>query len=516
MPALLGNIVARSLWLSGKLSARNSSPISYQRRTLKQLLERGQYTDFGKHYDFAGILSHEVDFMKAFRERVPVTTYNEIFDQWWYRLLEGDENVTWPGKVKFFALSSGTSEASSKHIPVTSDMMKSTKKVAWKQMLALPNFKVPKKTYEKGILMLGGTTSLYEKHGYYEGDMSGISAKTMPRWMSSLLYKPGQKISKSPSWEARIKLIVRNARKWDVGTICGVPAWVQIVLERIIAYYKVDNIHEIWPNFGIYIHGGVSFDPYREAFKKLLGKPVAFSETYMASEGSFGFQPGPDKGIRLVLNAGVFFEFVPFNEENFDENGNPRQHPEAFTIDQVKKDIDYAVVLSTCSGAWRYVIGDTVRFINPAAGEIQISGRTKQFLSLCGEHLSVDNMNKAIDIVQRKMGITIKEFSVAGFAFEGRFAHRWYIGCDDSRPDPAELRELLDKTLCKINDDYAVERQSALKEIFVEVMPDQVFYDYLRHIGREGGMSKFPRVMKGETLSRWENFLKTQSVAQDV
>lgn len=507
MPALLGNIVARSLWLSGKLSSRNSSPISYQRRTLKQLLERGQYTDFGKHYDFAGILSHEVDFMKAFRERVPVTTYNEIFDQWWYRLLEGEENVTWPGKVKFFALSSGTSEASSKHIPVTSDMMKSTKKVAWKQMLALPNFKVPKRTYEKGILMLGGTTSLYEKSGYYEGDMSGISAKTMPRWMSSLLYKPGQKISKSPSWEARIKLIVRNAKKWDVGTICGVPAWVQIVLERIIAYYKVDNIHEIWPNFGIYIHGGVAFDPYREAFKKLLGKPVAFSETYMASEGSFGFQPGPDKGIRLVLNAGVFFEFVPFNEKNFDENGNPRPHPESFTINEVREGLDYAVVLSTCSGAWRYVIGDTLRFTNAAAGEIQISGRTKQFLSLCGEHLSVDNMNKAIDIVQRKMGISIKEFTVAGFPYEGRFAHRWYIGCDNGNPDPQELRSLLDATLSKINDDYAVERESALKEIFVEVLPDQVFYDYLKHIGREGGMSKFPRVMKGETLQRWENFL---------
>lgn len=508
MAALVGNIVARSLWLSRKLSYRNASAIAYQRRTLRQLLERGQYTAFGKQYDFAGILSHEVDFMRAFRERVPVHTYNEMYDQWWHRLLEGEENVTWPGKVKFFALSSGTSESSSKHIPVTSDMMRSTKQVAWKQMCALSDFKVPKKAYEKGILMLGGTTSLYERGDYYEGDMSGISAKTMPRWMSSLLYKPGQKISMTKSWEARIRLIVRNARKWDVGTICGVPAWVQIVLERIIAYHKVDTIHDIWPNLAIYIHGGVAFEPYREAFKKLLGKPIAFSETYMASEGSFGFQPGPDKGIRLVLNAGIFFEFIPFNEEHFDENGNPLPNPIALPIDRVEEDVDYAVVLSTCAGAWRYIIGDVVRFTNAAAGEIVISGRTKQFLSLCGEHLSVDNMNRAIDIVQRKMGVTIREFTVAGFAYEGRFAHRWYIGCDDPKPDPAEVRRILDETLREINDDYAVERDSALKEVFVEALDDAVFYDYLKHIGREGGMSKFPRVLKGAQLERWEEFLK--------
>jgi hypothetical protein len=513
MAAIVGNIVARSLWLSHVLSSRNASPISYQRRTLRQLVEKAQYTAFGKHYDFEGILSHEIDIVKAFRERVPVTTYDEMYAEWWHRLLEGEENVTWPGKVKFFALSSGTSGSSSKHIPVTSDMMKSTKQVAWKQMCALTNFKVPKKAFEKGILMLGGTTSLYERGGYYEGDMSGISAKTMPRWMSSLLYKPGQRISKTKDWEARIKLIVRKAREWDVGTICGVPAWVQIVLERIIAYHKVDNIHEIWPNFSIYIHGGVSFEPYREAFKKLLGRPIAFSETYMASEGSFGFRTAPDRDIRLVLNAGIFFEFIPFNSENFDDNGEPLKNPTALTIDQVKNDVDYAVVLTTCAGAWRYVIGDTIRFTNASLAEFVITGRTKQFLSLCGEHMSVDNMNKAIDTVQRKLGVEVREFTVAGFSYDNRFAHRWYVGCDDCLPDPSEVRRIIDDTLREVNDDYAVERESALKEVFVEVLPLQTFYDYLRSIGREGGMSKFPRVMKGKQLEKWEAFLESYQTA---
>jgi hypothetical protein len=475
------------------------------------LLERGQYTSFGKEYDFAGILSHELDFMNAFRERVPVHTYNEMYAKWWHRLLEGEENVTWPGKVKFFALSSGTSEASSKHIPVTSDMMKSTKRVAFKQMCSLIDFKVPTKAFEKGILMLGGTTSLFERGDYYEGDMSGISAKTMPRWMSSLLYKPGQKISKTPKWEDRIRLIIRNARKWDVGTICGVPAWVQIVLERIIAYHKVDNIHEIWPNLSIYIHGGVAFEPYREAFKKLMGRPIAYSETYMASEGSFGFQARPEEGIRLVLNASIFFEFIPFNEENFDEDGNPLPKPQSLTIDQVREDTDYAVMITTCAGAWRYIIGDVVRFTNAKAGEIVIAGRTKQFLSLCGEHLSVDNMNKAVEMVQRKLGVTIREFTVAGFAYEGLFAHRWYIGCDECVPDAAAVRAIIDETLKEINDDYAVERESALKEIFVEVMPDDTFYGYLKSIGKEGGMSKFPRVLKGKQLEMWEGYLASKA-----
>jgi hypothetical protein len=283
---------------------------------------------------------------------------------------------------------------------------------------------------------------------------------------------------------------------------------VQIVLERIIAYHKVDNIHDIWPNLSVYIHGGVAFEPYRANFKKLLGKPITFIETYMASEGSFGFQARPNKpGIKLVLNNGIFFEFVPFNEENFDENGNPKPNPKTYLIHEVDQTTEYAVMISTCSGAWRYIIGDVVRFTDAPEYEIVIVGRTKQFLSLCGEHLSVDNMNKAIDTVQRKLGVTIREFVVAGFSYNGMFAHRWYIGCDDDCADKNEIRKVLDETLCEINDDYAVERTSALKEVFVEVLPNDVFYDYMRHQGKEGAMNKFPRVMKGKTLDDWESFL---------
>ncbi|MBS1773743.1 MAG: GH3 auxin-responsive promoter family protein [Bacteroidetes bacterium] len=511
--ALLGNLIARSLQVRKQFKLPVASPITYQKHTLRQLLEKGQYTAFGKHYGLGDILSKDLDFVAAFKKKVPVHTYNEMYDQWWYRCQNGEENVTWPGKVKYFALSSGTSESASKHIPVTNDMLKSTKKVGFKQLYSMTDFDIPPVAFQKGVLMLGGTTTLFEKKGYYEGDMSGISAKNMPRWMSNFFYKPGQKISQRPKWEDRIKLIIRKAPQWDVATICGVPAWVQIVMEEVIKYHKVKNIHEIWPNLSIYIHGGVSFEPYKESFKKLLGRPIEFIETYMASEGSFGFKARPgDHGIKLVLNAGIFYEFVPFNSDNFDEDGNPKQNPKTYLINEVKEDTDYAVMISTCSGAWRYIIGDVIRFTDAKEGEIAIVGRTKQFLSLCGEHTSVDNMNKAIDTVSKKLGITIREFTVAGFSYENLFAHRWYIGCDDPKVDAATVRKIIDDTLCEINDDYAVERTSALKEVFVELLPNDIFYDYMRSIGKEGAMNKFPRVLKNGALKKWETFLKEHHV----
>jgi len=512
--ALLGNLIARSLKLRKQFKLPVAPPLTYQRHALRQLLERGQYTSFGKHYGFGDILSKEIDFIKAFRESVPVCTYKEMHDNWWYRCQEGEENVTWPGKVKYFALSSGTSETASKHIPVTQDMIKSIKKVGFKQLYSMANFKIQPVAFEKGILMLGGTTSLFEKGEYYEGDMSGISAKNMPRWMSSLLYKPGQRISKRHKWEDRIKLIVEKADQWDVGIVCGVPAWVQIVLERVIKHYNVKNIHDIWPNLSVYIHGGVSIEPYKESFKHIWGKPVTFIETYMASEGSFGFQARPGAGIRLVLNTEIFYEFIPFTDDNFDEDGNPKPDPQTYLINEVQEGVEYAVVISTCSGAWRYIIGDVLRFTNAVEHEIAIVGRTKQFLSLCGEHMSIDNMNKAIETVSKKLKITIREFAVAGLKHNNLFAHQWYIGCDDAHLDPEKLKQLLDETLCKLNDDYEVERTSALKEIFIHVLPARVFIDYLRSKGKEGAMSKFPRVLKGTTLQDWEQYLEKNKILE--
>ncbi len=506
--ALLGQIIKRYLKIQSRITLRNASHRRYQELELRRLLKKAADTQFGKHYQFDDILRAK-DPYAQFAAKVPFHNYSSMYEQWWHKSHEGQPNVAWPGKVKYFALSSGTSESASKHIPVTADMVKSTKKTGFKQFCSMLNFDLPDNVFSKGILMLGGTTALFEKGDFYEGDMSGISAKEMPKWLSYFFYKPGQRISKRPDWEDRIKLIVRNAKKWDVSIVAGVPAWVQIVLQRVVAYHKVKHIHEIWPNLSLYIHGGVSFEPYRDSFRKVLGRSIVYMETYMASEGSFGFQARPGvKGIAFVTNNSIFYEFVPFNADNFSDDGEIKQGAKAYRIHEVVEKKDYAIVVSTCSGAWRYLIGDVLRFTDVAHAEFIIVGRTKQFLSLCGEHMSVDNMNRAIEVVQQKLKIEIKEFTVVGFAYEDLFAHRWYVSCD-TPVDKEEVRRVIDETLCAVNDDYAVERTSALKEVFVEVLPSDVFLSFLEKKGKMGAMNKFPRVMKGKQQEEWEKFLST-------
>ena len=233
-------------------------------------------------------------------------------------------------------------------------------------------------------------------------------------------------------------------------------------------------------------------------------------ETYLASEGFLAFQAFPGrKSMRLVLNNGIFYEFVPFTTDNFDEEGNILKTAKTLKIDEIEEGKDYAILISTCAGAWRYLIGDVIRFVSKVESEIIITGRTKHFLSLCGEHLSVDNMNKAIELVAEEMNLTIKEFTVLGIPYRSLFAHHWYIGTDDE-VDMKALRKCLDYYLKKLNDDYAVERIHALKKIMVEVIPSDVFYEWMRVQGKEGGQHKFPRVLKGDQANNWQEFLKTK------
>lgn len=507
-----GYFVVRSLKLLKQFQKRTVGPQIAQQQTLFKLIQKSRDTAFGKKYDFDHILSSE-DFIKAFQEKIPFHTYSEMKESWWHRSHNGEANVTWPGKINYFAMSSGTSDAASKHIPVTKQMLKSVRKVGIAQLYSLLNFKIPAVTFQKNVLLLGGTTSLNSENGYYEGDMSGISTINMPFWMSNFYFKPGQKIAKDPSWQDRIDQIVQHANKWDIGMICGVPSWVQIVLEKIIEHHKVQHIHEIWPNLNVYIHGGVSFDHYRENFKKLLGKSITYIETYMASEGSFGFKTKPGNyGIKLVLNAGIFFEFIPFTSSNFDDEGNLKSSPDVYAIEEVKENTNYAVVVSTCAGAWRYLIGDVIRFTSAKECEVAIVGRTKQFLNLCGEHVSIDNINKAINTTIKKLNISIGEFAVSGIKHENLFAYQWYIGCDDTITNVAEIKKILDETLCTVNDDYRIERLAAIKDVSVEVFPNEVFHGYLKWINKEGGMNKFPRVLKNDYLTNWEEYLRLKKI----
>jgi hypothetical protein len=504
--SLLNNVVRKK---SANYRRKTAIGQDVQEKTLIKLLARAKNTQFGKANGFEEMLE-SADPVKAFQEKVPIYHYEKLYKEWWHKLLSGEQkNVCWPGKVKYFGLTSGTSNDSSKRVPLTADMLRSIRKVGIRQLLALSDYDLPPRFYEKSVLMLGGSTSLKKMQNYFEGDLSGIIAGRLPFWFDRF-YKPGKPIARVKDWTTKINKMVDQAPNWDIGGISGVPAWVQILLEKVIAKYNLKNIHEIWPNFKVFAHGGVALEPYKKSFAKLLGEPIIYLETYLASEGFLAFQRDKDADMQLVLDNGIFFEFVPFDSDNFTSDGQMVENPQTLLLGEVEEGRDYALLISTCAGAWRYLIGDTIRFTNKSKAEMVITGRTKHFLSLCGEHLSVDNMLRAIQMVSEEMGIDIKEFTVQGMSYQGLFAHKWYLGIDSEGVDSEEVKEKLDNALKTLNDDYAVERQAALKEILVELIPNHLFYDFLKYKGKEGGQHKFPRVLNG--LSKdWEGFLTSQS-----
>jgi len=514
--AILGTLLKKGIKLRENLEQEYSSPAELQKQELKHLLIAASQTEFGKYYGFQNILTQfrkgDTEFYNTFKSKVPIHDYNKIYKDWWHLALKGAKNICWPGRVKYFALSSGTSESSSKHIPVTKEMTKAIQKTSIRQILTLSKYELPNEFFGAGILMIGGSTHLNHKGSYFEGDLSGIQAARLPFWFQHF-YKPGKKIAKTRSWDAKLEDIVLSAKEWDIGIIVGVPAWIQILLEKILNHYKLKHIHEIWPNLSVYVHGGVSFDPYKKGFEKLLGRPIHYIETYLASEGFVAYQAFPQRrSMRMVLNNGIFYEFIPFDDKNFSSNGEVRPDAESFFIDEVEEGKEYAVLLSTCAGAWRYLIGDVIKFTSLEESEIIITGRTKHFLSLCGEHLSVDNMNKAIELVSDDMDIDIKEFTVAGVPYGSLFAHRWFIGTNDE-VDSNLLKEKLDGRLKELNDDYAVERSAALKEVMVDILPVKTFYEWMEWKGKVGGQNKFPRVLKKMQLDEWVEFLEANKIS---
>ncbi len=488
-------------------------PRSHQLKVLKKLLRTARFTEFGQKYKFDEILLSK-HLGKKFQQLVPTCDYTKIYSEWWHKSLEGKPDVCWPGVIKYFALSSGTSEAASKYLPITKDLIRSNTITSFKQLISLTKYhNVPKSAVGKGWLMLGGSTQLQKGPTYFAGDLSGIQQKNIPFWFQSLgLYKPGKKIAQEKDWAKKLDEIVENAPNWDIGFIVGVPAWLQLCMEKIIEKYKLNHIHEMWPNLSFYVHGGVALEPYKKGFEKLLGNPITYIETYLASEGFLAYQNRQNAtGMHLALNNNIFFEFVPFDEKNFDSEGNMVEDPESFMIHEIEENKDYAILISTNAGAWRYAIGDTIRLVDKEKSEIIISGRTKHFLSLVGEHLSVDNMNKAIETVSSDLNISIPEYTVAGIPFGNFFAHHWYIATDDS-VNTEDLRIRIDQRIKELNDDYIVERKHALKDIFITVLPEHVFMDFMQFKGKIGGQHKFPRVLKGKMLEDWQGFLKMKEV----
>ncbi|MDO8965249.1 GH3 auxin-responsive promoter family protein, partial [Algoriphagus sp.] len=268
--AIISTLLKKGIRLRESLEQEYSSPIDLQKQQLKKLLLKAERTEIGKKYDFHGILNTfrlgNEEFYERYKDQVPIYDYDSIHAEFWQKLQEGKKNITWPGAVKYFALSSGTSGATSKYIPITKDMVKAIRRTGVRQILSLSKYDLPDSLFSKGILMLGGSTDLDFNGTYFSGDLSGITASKLPIWLQRF-YKPGKKIARNRNWGDKLDQIVKKAKDWDIGIIVGVPAWLQLLMEKIITHYGVKDIHEIWPNLQIFVHGGVSFEPYRKGFE---------------------------------------------------------------------------------------------------------------------------------------------------------------------------------------------------------------------------------------------------------
>lgn len=503
--AILGSLIKGIIDLRDKMVSEPDAEQA-QLDVLKNLLNTAKDTEFGKYYKFDEILKAE-DICLSFAEKLPYFDYNKINDEWWSKMHNGQEDVTWPGKPPYFALSSGTTGKSSKKIPVTDAMIEAIRTSGIKQIGALSNFDLPSDFFEKEIMMLGSSTDLHNEGDHLEGEISGISASRIPFWFRSY-YKPGEEIAQIDNWDERVKKIAENAKKWDIGALTGIPSWMELMLKEVISYHKVSNIHEIWPNLMVYTSGGVAFEPYEKSFNALLAHPITVIDTYLASEGFLAYQQRPDThSMKLVLDNGIYFEFVPFKADYINEDGSITGNAPVIPISRVKEGEDYILLISTVSGAWRYLIGDTIKFTDVDRHEIRITGRTKFFLNVVGSQLSVNKMNDAVRELEEKFDIKIPEFTLAAVRIDGEFYHSWYLGTDSTAIKNEELATALDEALKAANKNYSVARSKALKGVKVKTIKPDLFYEWNAVNKKKGGQVKMEKVMQEEKFSQWEAFI---------
>jgi len=505
--AILGSIIKTAIDLRGAIVSEKS-PVESQKDILKQLLEKAKDTAFGKYYGFSQILESE-DLEKSFSEKVPYFDYHQMEKEWWCKTQEGLKDISWPGTPTYFARSSGTTGKTSKRIPVTDEMIEAIRTTGIKQVGALTNFEIPSDFYEKEIMMLGSSTNLEEQDQFLEGEISGISASNIPFWFRGY-YKPGEEIAQMDDWDQKVETIAKNARNWDIGALSGIPSWMELMMKKVIEYHDAKNIHEIWPNLQVYTTGGVAFQPYEKSFNQLLAHPITVIDTYLASEGFLAFQNRPDTtSMKLVTDNGIYFEFVPFKPEYINEDGSLSQDAPALTLAEVEPDVDYVLIISTVSGAWRYLIGDTIAFTDVEKAEIKITGRTKFFLNVVGSQLSVNKMEVALQEMEEKFDIKIPEFTLAAVKIDGEFYHHWYLGTE-TEINAEEIAQALDEALKEANKNYSVARSKALKGVKVTTIHPNIFHEWNAKNKKKGGQVKMEKVMGEEKFADWETFVKTQ------
>lgn len=462
-------------------------PNEVQNDVFLNLIRNNEKTLLGIKYDYASILSY-----KTFVERVPISTYEE-FEPYIERARRGESNIFWPEPIRWFAKSSGTTNAKSKFIPVSNDALENCHYKAAKDLLCLYlNNNEDSQLFTGKSLRLGGSKQLYEDNNTFFGDLSAILIDNMPFW-AEMSSTPSNKTSLMSEWESKMNAIVNEVRNENVTSFAGVPSWMLVLLNKIIQETGRDNLLDIWPNAEVYFHGGVSFEPYKEQYKKMLPSDnFRFYETYNASEGFFAIQDQNDcNEMLLMLDYGIFYEFIPM-----DVFGTDRQY--AIPLSEVELGKNYAMIITTNAGLLRYLIGDTVRFTNLLPYRLKITGRTKHFINVFGEELMIENTDMALAKTCNELNVEVAEYTVAPIFMEGREkgAHEWIVEFTKEPENLTDFRDKLDLNLQELNSDYEAKRfnNMTLNQLKLNKARKGLFYDWLKDNDKLGGQHKVPRL----------------------
>lgn len=463
-------------------------PIDVQNKQFSELIDTAKNTEFGKKYSFREIRNYQ-----KFAERVPINDYDGL-KPYIERILKGEQNILWPTDVRWFAKSSGTTSDRSKFIPITKEALDECHFRSGKDIYAVFSDQNPDtKIYTGKTLALGGSHQVNDHSDKsFAGDLSAVLLRNLPFW--TYIYKlPNLDIALMEEWEEKIERIAQSTIKNAVSNIVGVPSWFLVLLRRVLEIAGKSDISEVWPSLELFIHGGVSFDPYRATYKKLISNPnMKYMETYNASEGFFAMQDEPDKrDMLLMLDYGIFYEFIPMEELD-------KSFPKAIPLSEVEVGKNYALVITSNSGLWRYMIGDTVMFTSTTPYKIKITGRTKHFINAFGEEVIIDNAENALKKACEQTGAEIREYTAAPryFGDSKNAAHQWLFEFINPPDDLDKFVRILDETLREINSDYDAKRYKnmTLGPPEVVVMKDGAFYNWLKSKQKLGGQHKIPRL----------------------
>lgn len=468
-------------------------PENAQREVLQDLVTSAQYTEFGRKYRF-----HDLFNIKSFKEAVPVHEYDDL-KPYIERIMNGEQQVLWNTPIYWFAKSSGTTNDRSKFIPISEESLEDCHFKAAKDVLTMYyNFNPDSNLLAGKGLILGGSHNINPVNSDAQfGDLSAVLLQNTPFW-GHWLRTPDLSIALMDEWESKIEKLAESTIKENVTSISGVPTWTLVLFKRILEITGKRCMAEVWPGLELYMHGGVSFTPYREQFDRLIGKPVHYLEMYNASEGFFAAQERPgDDGMLLFLDHGIFMEFMPVSEYG-------KKHPRTIGLQDIEVGKNYALIISTNGGLWRYIVGDTIQFTSASPYRVRVSGRLKHYMNAFGEEVIVDNTDKAIAIASQKTGAVVNDYTAAPvyFSSSSNGAHEWLIEFEKAPGDLQAFTQELDQALKSINSDYEAKRYRdiALRIPLVHAVSRGTFSEWLRSKGKLGGQHKVPRLSNERQL----------------